>query len=85
MRIGSEIPSRLKGIETDWVSKGQPSHPQRSEIPSRLKGIETFCLFRFQCPFFRSEIPSRLKGIETLLAVGNQQSEFGNAFLFEGD
>ena len=39
--IGSETPSRLKGIETTKVASLTPTPISRSETPSRLKGIET--------------------------------------------
>ena len=64
----SEIPSRLKGIETieDVLNL---FFCYRSEIPSRLKGIETFTQLSVSTSCgLCSEIPSRLKGIETAFA-----------------
>ena len=72
--LGSETPSRLKGIET-YLAGAIPILRCCSETPSRLKGIETMTLTRFRRVLSESsETPSRLKGIETLhphLLVGH--------------
>ncbi len=70
--VGSERPSRLKGIET-LNSILIHLHQLSSERPSRLKGIETLALALPKVsPLSGSERPSRLKGIETINALRDE-------------
>ena len=89
----SESPSRLKGIETDFLAgekDGETDVIERSESPSRLKGIETLFLCHLDFPpdILSSESPSRLKGIETRLFDMIRPyliTKFGKSFPFEGN
>ena len=88
LMIGSERPSRLKGIETNRAVFWTYTIRSCSERPSRLKGIETYFAYRFiyfvDCC---SERPSRLKGIEThcLFHIRLCSRSFGKTFPFEGN
>ena len=84
----SDIPSRLKGIETIPYGSRYRRWRERSDIPSRLKGIETDRSDR--CPFSSvcSDIPSRLKGIETICSfifLISSDNSFRYTFPFEGN
>ena len=66
--MGLNVPSRLKGIETEHINETVYSNKSSSSlnVPSRLKGIETDFQVVIILAVFRLNVPSRLKGIETL-------------------